>query len=251
MNVAGDLRYVTRDGMRDFDGTLGRRRAFAPGGPIARRLAERGLTAIVGDTLFVHGGVLPTHDLTALEREARAWLRGDSAAPPRALVDDDSPLWTRTYGGDETPAVCATARAALANTRSAAWSSRTRRRAGHQRHLRRPGVAHRRRPRETLRRPDAGAGGAARSSRSPARLKFEPAYSAAMRAALGFLACAAACAPGAAVRPSPAEARVTAIVDVTVIPMDARESWTITPCWCVTAHRRGRTGRPTPVPAAP
>ena len=35
-----------------------------------------------------------------------------------------------------------------------------------------------------------------------------------------LVACAAACAPGASVRPAPADPRVTAFVDVTVIPMD-------------------------------
>jgi hypothetical protein len=119
MNAAGDLRYVTADGLRDYGGAAARAKAFAPGSPLARRLATRGLTAIVGDAIFAHAGVTPRHveQLEALEREARAWLRGESAAPPRALVDDHGPVWTRLYGEDETPAACAAARAVLARLR--------------------------------------------------------------------------------------------------------------------------------------
>lgn len=116
MNVAGDFRYVTADGKRDYGGDAGRRAAFVPGGAIARRLATHGLTAVVGDTLFAHAGVLPGYagELAALDAEARAWLRGERRALPRALVDDDGPLWTRAYGLAESPAACAAARAALA-----------------------------------------------------------------------------------------------------------------------------------------
>ena len=119
MNAAGDFRYVTSDGMSDFGGSEGRRRAFAPGSPTARKLATHSLFAIVGDTVFVHGGVLPAHvrgglpTLESLDTEARAWLRGDTTQLPHALVDDDSPLWTRRYGMNESPAACAAATAAL------------------------------------------------------------------------------------------------------------------------------------------
>ncbi|HET6585403.1 MAG TPA: metallophosphoesterase, partial [Nannocystaceae bacterium] len=76
MNVLGDFRYVTDDGFRDFaDGagadlasaglaelperTRGRAAAFAPGSPMAKRLAARSIAAVVGSTAFAHGGVLP------------------------------------------------------------------------------------------------------------------------------------------------------------------------------------------------
>jgi hypothetical protein len=114
MNVAGDFRYVTPGGFAQFGGEAGRAAAFAPGGPMALRLATRPIYAIVGDTLFVHGGILPAHldqGLEALDREARAWMRGEQTSQPRALIYKESPLWTRRYGVPDADdaAVCADA----------------------------------------------------------------------------------------------------------------------------------------------
>jgi hypothetical protein len=119
MNAAGDLRYVTPAGFEQFGGEDGRRAAFAPGGPMARRLATRPIYAIVGDTIFVHGGILPEHldaGLEALDAEARAWRRGERPTPPRALTDHESPLWTRRYSKPDVddPALCAEAAGVLA-----------------------------------------------------------------------------------------------------------------------------------------
>jgi hypothetical protein len=119
MNVAGDFRYVTPGGMDAFGGAEGRRAAFAPGGPWAKRLATRPIYAIVGDTLFAHGGVLPAHldhGLERMDREARAWLRGESEELPVALLDQQSPLWTRAYGTPDARA-CAKAREVLERLR--------------------------------------------------------------------------------------------------------------------------------------
>lgn len=115
MNAAGDLRYVTADGLADYGGPVGRRTAFAPGSLEARRLAAHAIYAIIGDTLFVHGGLLPAQAplLETLDRETRAWLRGERPAPPRALIDTDGPLWTRAYSGPEEVGVCAAVRQTL------------------------------------------------------------------------------------------------------------------------------------------
>jgi hypothetical protein len=110
MNAAGDLRYVTPGSMQEFGGEDARRVAFAPGSPLARMLATRAIYAVVGDTIFVHGGVLPAHDLERLDAEARAWLR-DGGEKPAALTDQESPLWTRRYGHE---ADCAAAADVLA-----------------------------------------------------------------------------------------------------------------------------------------
>jgi hypothetical protein len=127
MNALGDLRYVTPGGMRDFDGVAGadpadpkfaslpeesraRAAAFAPGGPYARVLAERHIAAIVGDTVFVHGGILPEHvdGLVALDAGVRALLSGEPADPKlvEQAMDPQGPLWTRDFSWVEEPEVC-------------------------------------------------------------------------------------------------------------------------------------------------
>ncbi len=117
MNVAGDFRYVTDSGWQDFadagitidtTDTLvmalepnqrPRAEAFFPGGPYARRLAERDVVKIIGRTLFVHGGILPAHITYGLDRinsETKAWLRGE-APKPDWLNERNSPVWDRHY----------------------------------------------------------------------------------------------------------------------------------------------------------
>jgi hypothetical protein len=78
----------------------GRASAFHPGGRYATLLAERPLFAKVGDTVFVHGGILPKHLRYGLDRmndEVDAWLLGRRDAPPGPLIAEDGPLWTRAY----------------------------------------------------------------------------------------------------------------------------------------------------------
>ncbi len=129
MNAAGDLRYVTAGGFLDFadipglnledpraqqapPAMRGRLLAFAPGGPYARKFAQRPLILVVGDTVFAHGGVLPEHarrGIDAINQEAAAWLRGDGEISPGLLQSDDSPLWTRRFCMDPGPEDCAVA----------------------------------------------------------------------------------------------------------------------------------------------
>ena len=127
MNVLGDFRYVTPAGLRDFDGVAGanpddprfaelpetnrvRAAAFAPGGPYAKRLAKRHIAAIVGDTAFVHGGILPEHvdGLAKLDAGVRALLAGEQVAPEivQQAMDPQGPLWTRDFSWVEEPEVC-------------------------------------------------------------------------------------------------------------------------------------------------
>ena len=114
MNVKQDFRYVTEEGWEDFEqlgldttaleefpaGERGRRAAFRPGGPYARILAERDVVAVVGDTVFVHGGVLPhvaEYGVARLNRETRAWILGEREAHPEILLGEDGPVWSRHY----------------------------------------------------------------------------------------------------------------------------------------------------------
>ncbi len=131
MNVLGDFRYVTPRGFRAFDDVTpksplanrypgeyqARAAAFLPQGRYATFLAERDVIAVVGDTVFVHGGVRPPHvdhGIGRLNAETRAFMRGELAQPPRLVVDPEGPVWTRVYGeGPLDPTACAVLARAL------------------------------------------------------------------------------------------------------------------------------------------
>lgn len=124
MNASLDFRYVTEASLSAFDdvakdgpsglGKLpaaqrGRAAAFLPGGPYALRLAEHPLFAIVGDSVFVHGGLLPKHlayGLDKLDKETRDWLSGQAPRAPQILVAEDGPVWTRLYSEQVGPSEC-------------------------------------------------------------------------------------------------------------------------------------------------
>lgn len=124
MNAGFDFRYVSRRSFASFadlsrqasgaaervpDDQRGRAAAFSPGGAYALKLARRPIVAQVGDSLFAHAGVLPAHvdyGLDRLNRESQQFLAGKLRAMPRALGAEDSPIWTRFYGGDADEATC-------------------------------------------------------------------------------------------------------------------------------------------------
>ncbi|MGD0529490.1 MAG: metallophosphoesterase [Polyangiaceae bacterium] len=123
MNASLDFRYVTSGGFDAFPlapdpgagsstspRERGRAAAFAPGGPYATMLAHRPLLAEVGDSVFVHGGVLPKHVAYGLDRmndQLDDWLLGKRTAPPPVVVAEDGPVWTRAYSGEEGEPDCA------------------------------------------------------------------------------------------------------------------------------------------------
>lgn len=132
MNVQGDFRYTTRGGFEEFagsDGSLparvlahfppierGRAIAFHPGGEWARRLAKRSVVAIVGDSVFVHGGLLPkdvAYGLDRINAEVSAWMRGKGRLPT-LMQRQDAPDWLREYS-EGTPGAdaCTTLRQVL------------------------------------------------------------------------------------------------------------------------------------------
>jgi hypothetical protein len=135
MNVQGDLSYVTPAGFDAFDDVPDldlqspllsgfsakekrRAAAFVQGGPYAKKLAKQNVVAIVGDSLFVHGGVLPKHvdyGLDAINYDAKAWMLWDDLDIPAALDAEDSPVWDRSFG-EETSTDCGVLDQVLAST---------------------------------------------------------------------------------------------------------------------------------------
>lgn len=103
MNGAGDFRYVTPNGMADFDtgsgGEAGRRAAFLPGGAMATILGRQRTSIIVGDIVFAHAGFRSewAENAETMSGEDACWLLGGDAKP-RALLDSESPVWTRVFG---------------------------------------------------------------------------------------------------------------------------------------------------------
>jgi len=133
MNAAGDFRYVTPGGMTDFSDAPGvdvtdarvrefpealrsRAAAFLPGGVYAKVLATRNTAVVVGDSVFVHGGVLPKYapKLKSLNEAGRRWLL-EGGPPPLDLMAPDGLVWLRDYSVPEpTAKACADLNAALA-----------------------------------------------------------------------------------------------------------------------------------------
>ncbi len=126
LNAKLDMRYVTAEGFLDFqkttipdpatatpqqvvDGVAARIRAMRPGGSVALRFAERNVIVIVGDTVFVHGGVLPQlvdYGLERLNQETRQWLRKERECPPTMLFPTEGPIWSRHYSHETDESDC-------------------------------------------------------------------------------------------------------------------------------------------------
>jgi hypothetical protein len=85
--------------------------ALMPGGPYARRVAQFPVVLTIGNTVFVHGGVVPRWARYGVERindEVRQWLLGRAPEPDSASgVDDgDRVMWTRQFSSNVTAEAC-------------------------------------------------------------------------------------------------------------------------------------------------
>jgi calcineurin-like phosphoesterase family protein len=133
MNASLDFRYVTAGSFATFSPfeaadasasragvgpeARGRAAAFAPGGSYASIEASRPFVVKVGDTVFVHGGILPKHVAYGLDRmndELDGWLAGRRRDVPAVLVAEDGPVWTRAYSSEDAPPDCTDLTTALA-----------------------------------------------------------------------------------------------------------------------------------------
>lgn len=117
MNIQGDFNYVSRANLKEI-GHSDRLRLFQPGGAIGKDLAcTRQGVLIIGDILFVHGGIIPDylHHMEAfdgrltgrralrwLNRQIRQWLLGIADDPTNLLSIINStkisPFWVRILG---------------------------------------------------------------------------------------------------------------------------------------------------------
>ncbi len=132
MNVALQFNYVTPGGWLDFsdvphipdDNVLtaypfdkrGRVSALRPGGPYAGLLAGQNTIQLVGDNVFVHGGVLPQHvsyGIEKINKEISAWMR-NKAPRPDSTSGEDCPVWSRHYSKDVDESDCKLAAETLA-----------------------------------------------------------------------------------------------------------------------------------------
>jgi hypothetical protein len=134
MNVQLDFRYVTDGGFKDFAGAGGalladprlarlpeaaraRGAAFLPGAPYAKMLAKRSAVAVVGDTVFVHGGLTPKWvrvGIDRMNRDLSAWMDGSAADVPAFATAEDGPLWSRRYSAAPDALDCKVLEEALA-----------------------------------------------------------------------------------------------------------------------------------------
>lgn len=95
MNLLGDWRYVDADDVVGFGGVDARRAALAPNGTYGAWLIEHDLVAVVGDTVFVHGGLAPEWAEVGPERinaAAREALKQGQGAP---VLGEGGPQWYR------------------------------------------------------------------------------------------------------------------------------------------------------------
>ncbi|KAL9322312.1 hypothetical protein ACSQ67_010365 [Phaseolus vulgaris] len=90
------------------DGFRARVAALRPNGPIATRFLSQNVTVlVVGDSIFVHGGLLPEHSSYGLEKineEVRDWVKGlTGQLSPEYCRSADGLLWLRKFSRSKVP----------------------------------------------------------------------------------------------------------------------------------------------------
>ncbi len=122
MNVEGDFRYVSYEGIKGFenykmpngeiieDGSDARREVFKPGNQLSEFLAcTRRVAIVIGSNIFVHAGVIPyiasKYSVNSLNRIMMLYLLDMIDKNSRDIFDvhnffdaDVSPLWVRKFG---------------------------------------------------------------------------------------------------------------------------------------------------------
>lgn len=130
MNVVGDFRYVSPREFREFGNYFGakktfkkgslpygykeRQEVFAPGGVLAKKLAETRYSILqIGSWVFVHGGIVPEmaekYSINEVNKYVRNWLIGCKNDETKKAIDDlyhndddsFSPFWSRVFSDGE------------------------------------------------------------------------------------------------------------------------------------------------------
>lgn len=88
-----------------FPNERARGAALMAGGPYAKRLSAFPAVLKLGDTVFVHGGVVPRwarYGLDRINREVSQWLQGLAPEPDsaRGVDDGDRVMWTRQFSSN-------------------------------------------------------------------------------------------------------------------------------------------------------
>jgi hypothetical protein len=118
MNIMGDLRYVSYEGLKEFEnyeidgkiiknGKEARKEAFKRGSELSNFIAcTRPAALIIGSNLFVHAGIVPklaekykVKDINSLIRKWLLKKKSDTAELNKIIKSADfSPFWFRTLG---------------------------------------------------------------------------------------------------------------------------------------------------------
>lgn len=115
MNMIGDWRYVSPEDLAGYGGEAPRKQAFSVEGEDGRWLLGLGVTAKVGDSVFVHGGIDPNWaglGIDGINAAVRTALL--SPTPKTApILGTDGPVWNRAYVLGDQPVECPRLKEAL------------------------------------------------------------------------------------------------------------------------------------------
>lgn len=106
MNLRGDWRYVSAEDIAAYSGPDARRLAFSPTGEDGAWLRARKTAVMIGETLFVHGGISAAEaagGVDALNARVRDAI---DAAGEASVLGPDGPLWYRGYVNDPETTAC-------------------------------------------------------------------------------------------------------------------------------------------------
>lgn len=107
MNLTGDFSYVSDKGKNEFGGSSGRRKFFSPGSQFCVELSKFAYgIAKIGNTLFVHGSVLPSiakkYSISVINELLHRFMRGERELMynkdfKNIFLDNNGICWARTY----------------------------------------------------------------------------------------------------------------------------------------------------------